>query len=118
MRQSWPEDDVTSKLFAMYKQQTDAGYIEYLYGGGERVSSEALAKAVMSLMESRIALAVDVVNGVIFASAAIFAYAVNSGTEEMFTGMGFRAMFDLLKSQGLPARVIEIRKNGSIKYLD
>lgn len=120
MKQHWPDDDVMVKLLSMYKEHTDAGVIQYMYGtaGKSSVPAEAFAKGSMAIMETNLALAVDVVNGVIFASAGIFEYAIGSGNEQLFTSIGFKDLFDLLKSQGLPARVIEIRKNGSIKYLD
>lgn len=120
MNQHWPDEDVMVKLFAMYKQSPDAGFIQYLYGtsGGSKLSAEALAKGTMALMESRVALAVDVVNEAIFMSAAILEYAVKTDNEKMFSSIGFKALVELLKSQGLPVRVIEVRTNGSIRYLD
>ena len=117
MEQQWPDEDVLVHMLEMYKGNTDVGGVQYVYGTS-RVAPEAVAKGLMAVMKSRVALAVDVVNGFIFVDAGIFASPVKSGDEQMFSSIGFRALFDLLKSEGVPVRVIEIKKNGSVKYLD
>jgi nicotinamide riboside transporter PnuC len=126
MKQHWPDDDVMVKLLDLYKGRKAAapgesfGWIQWLYSTGEesKVSPEAVVKAVMSLMEDRAALVVDVVNGVILVQSAIFEFAVTTGNERLFTDVGFKDLIKLLKDQGMPVHVIEVRKNGSIKYLD
>jgi nicotinamide riboside transporter PnuC len=126
MKQHWPDDDVMVKLLDLYKRRKaeapgeSFGWIQWLYSTGEEseVSPEAVVKAIMSLMEDRAALVVDVVNGVILVQSAIFEFAVTTGNERLFTDVGFRDLIKLLKDQGMPVHVIEVRKNGSIKYLD
>ena len=122
----WPDEDVMAKLLELYKGRKAAdpggeiGWIQWLYttGSGSQVPPEAVVKAVMSLMEERAVLVVDVVNGVILAQAGLFEFAVSTGNETLFTDVGFRDLLQLLKAQGLAVHVIEVRKNGSIKHLD
>jgi|GEM_PF-5686498 len=126
MKQHWPDDDVMVKLLDLYKGRRAAapgeefGWIQWLYSTGaeSKVSPEAVVKAVMSLMEDRAVLVVDVVNGVILVQSAIFEFAVTTGNERLFTDVGFKDLLKLLQDQGMAVHVIEVRKNGSIKYLD
>jgi hypothetical protein len=121
MGQQWPPNDIVETLLGMYKGNPEAGYIQHFYHveGGCQADGPAVAKAIMELMEGKIALAVDVVNGIIFMNAAIFGYFVSQGNEAMLRQLGFRGLFDLLKNHGsVPVHTIEIKKNGSIKYLD
>jgi len=125
-QQHWPDEDVMAKLLDLYKRQKASGpaeqigWIQWLYttGSSSEVPLEAVVKAVMSLMEERAVLVVDVVNGVILAQAGLFEFAVTTGNETLFTDVGFKDLLQLLKGQGLAVHVIEVRKNGSIKYLD
>ena len=125
-QQHWPDEDVMVKLLELYKGRKasgsaqDIGWIQWLYTTGSRsaVSPEAVVKAVMTLMEERAVLVVDVVNGVLLAQAGLFEFAVSTGNEQLFTDVGFKDLLQLLKGQGLAVHVIEVRKNGSIKYLD
>ncbi|MCK8114883.1 hypothetical protein [Anaerosoma tenue] len=126
MKQHWPDDDVMVKLLDLYKRRKaeapgeEFGWIQWLYDTGEKskVSPEAVVKAIMSLMEDRAVLVVDVVNGVILVQSAVFEFAVTTGSERLFTDVGFKDLLDLFRSQGMAVHVIEVRKNGSIKYLD
>ena len=122
----WPDENVMAKLLELYKGRKasspgeEIGWIQWLYTteSDSKVPPEAVVKAIMALMEERAVLIVDVVNGVILAQAGLFEFAVSTGNEALFTDVGFKDLLQLLKSQGLAVHVIEVRKNGSIKYLD
>jgi hypothetical protein len=122
----WPDEDVMAKLLELYKSRKASGpggqigWIQWLYttGSDSKVPQEAVVKAMMSLMEDRAVLIADVVNGVILVQASLFEFAVTTGNESLFTDVGFKDLLQLLKGQGLAVHVIEVRKNGSIKYLD
>lgn len=115
--EKWPSQNEHIELMFTAKRQSDK-FIVYSYDDGPDVSQEAIGKAASQVSSENIFLAVDLSNKVIFLSSNVIGFMIDQGFESEILEMGFQKLFHSLQDQGIPVRLIRIKKSGSVNYLE